>query len=200
MFIELTDHLRCPVDHDEQFLVLLPDAVERRRVERGELGCPVCGRVYHVVDGVADFGDAPAVEPSAAQLDGAALAALLGLGGPGGYLVLVGSVATGWRELVAALPGVAVVALDPPADFDATGAGPELSVVRASSIPLKRRSMRAVALGRRFGGDERWVAEAARVTLPGLRVIGEGEPPVHPGLRLLATAGGWWVSEREGTQ
>ena len=25
MFIELTDHLRCPEDHEESFLVLLPD-------------------------------------------------------------------------------------------------------------------------------------------------------------------------------
>jgi hypothetical protein len=25
LFIELTDHLRCPNDHDESFLVLLPD-------------------------------------------------------------------------------------------------------------------------------------------------------------------------------
>jgi hypothetical protein len=24
MFIELTDHFRCPADHDESFLVLLP--------------------------------------------------------------------------------------------------------------------------------------------------------------------------------
>src|SRR2546421_743598 len=56
MFIELTDHLRCPADHEEQFLVLLPDRMEGRSVLSGELGCPVCGRVVRVEEGVADFG------------------------------------------------------------------------------------------------------------------------------------------------
>ena len=37
MFIELTDHLRCPGDHDEAYLVLLPDSVVQRSVQSGEL-------------------------------------------------------------------------------------------------------------------------------------------------------------------
>ena len=44
MYIELTDHLRCPENHEERFLVLLPDRVEDRSVRTGQLGCPVCGR------------------------------------------------------------------------------------------------------------------------------------------------------------
>ena len=43
MFIELTDHLRCPADHEEAFLVLLPDQMDGRAVRGGALGCPVCG-------------------------------------------------------------------------------------------------------------------------------------------------------------
>ena len=43
MFIELTDHLRCPEDHDEQFWCLLPDRLDGRSVKEGQLGCPVCG-------------------------------------------------------------------------------------------------------------------------------------------------------------
>ncbi len=42
MHIELTDLLRCPADHDEAFLVLLPDRMEGRRVLAGHLGCPMC--------------------------------------------------------------------------------------------------------------------------------------------------------------
>ncbi len=59
MFIELTDHLRCPEDHEEQFLVLLPDRLDGRSVKEGQLGCPVCGRTFAVRDGTVDFGGAP---------------------------------------------------------------------------------------------------------------------------------------------
>ena len=59
MYIELTDHLRCPADHEESYLVLLPDRVEDRSVRAGQLGCPVCGRSFALVDGVLDVGGAP---------------------------------------------------------------------------------------------------------------------------------------------
>ena len=59
MFIELTDHLRCPADHDESFLVLLPDKMDGRSVRTGQLGCPVCGRTYAVMEGVLELGGAP---------------------------------------------------------------------------------------------------------------------------------------------
>ena len=70
MFIELTDHLRCPADHDESFLVLLPDRMEGRSVRTGHLGCPVCGRTFQLADGVLDTGDAPApgVRPEAPSM------------------------------------------------------------------------------------------------------------------------------------
>jgi hypothetical protein len=38
LFIELTDYLRCPRDHAEAYLVLLPDEVVDRGVRSGELG------------------------------------------------------------------------------------------------------------------------------------------------------------------
>ena len=90
MFIELTDHLRCTADHEEQFLVLLAHQMEGRSVLSGDLGCPVCGRVVRVEKGIADFGGG---SPSTADtwLTGEAVAALLGLTGPGGYVALVGS-------------------------------------------------------------------------------------------------------------
>jgi len=95
MFIELTDHLRCPAGHDESFLVLLPDHIEGRDVRSGQLGCPVCGRTFQLVDGVFDTGDAPTPAPSGSgtsRLDAQGLSALVGLSGPGGYLALVGAV------------------------------------------------------------------------------------------------------------
>jgi uncharacterized protein YbaR (Trm112 family) len=60
VFIELTDLLRCPNPHDESFLVLLPDRMDGRSVRTGQLGCPVCGRTFELIDGVFDSGAAPA--------------------------------------------------------------------------------------------------------------------------------------------
>lgn len=197
MFIELTDHLRCPADHEESYLVLLPSAMNGREVVSGELGCPVCGRVFRVSDGIADLRIAAPVagEHSAGHsaLDADGLHALLGLSGPGGYLVLVGSPGGLWQELLERTPGVAPVVISPP-----SGLASEypVSLVEAERIPLKTRSMRGVALGAGFGDNAGWVAEAARVILPGLRVVGEGPPPEVPELDLLASTEGVWVAAR----
>jgi hypothetical protein len=196
MFIELTDHLRCPEPHEEQFLVLLPESVERRIVRTGELGCPVCGRVFHVRGGAVEFGGATGPRPSAAPLDGPSLASLVGLGGPGGYMVLVGSAAGVAAVLAAAVPGVALVLVNPPEGLTIPANDPAFNVLRAGVLPLRTRSMRAAVLGRGFGDASAWIAEAKRVVLPGLRVVGEGGEPSDNGLELLATAGGWWVASR----
>ncbi|HWB42750.1 MAG TPA: hypothetical protein VG500_15925 [Gemmatimonadales bacterium] len=190
MFIELTDHLRCPADHQESYLVLLPDRMEERSVREGRLGCPVCGRNYLVKDGVLNLGGSIAEPPAATRLEPEALTALVGLGGPGGYLVLVGRPASGWRRVAELNPGVALVAVNPPADLADT---PGVSVLRGTSLPLKSRSMRGVVLGSPYGGDPHWVAEGTRAVLPGLRVAGEGPVPESGTIELMATAGGVWV-------
>ena len=194
MFIELTDHLRCPNDHEESFLVLLPDRMEGRWVLTGQLGCPVCGRTFQLKDGVLDLGDAPNwADKSESVLDAAAVSALTGLHGPGGYLTLVGNVASLWREVAELNPGVALVAVNPPAGIaDAPG----ISVLRAGRLPLKSGSMRGVVLGRTYGAKEDWVSEAARVVLPGLRVVGEGPDPSPAVIDLMASADGVWVGTK----
>ena len=78
MFIEVTDLLRCPAEHDEAYLVLLPEVMEGREVTAGRLGCPVCHAEYPVREGVAELGPPPAVEAGAPRLDGGGVAALLG--------------------------------------------------------------------------------------------------------------------------
>ena len=193
MFIELTDHLRCPRDHAEAYLVLLPDEVVNRGVRSGQLGCPICGATYPVSDGVAMLDGVPA-PPEQGLPSADAIHAFLGLTGPGGYVVLVGAAAAGWRELAALDPGVAFVALNPPAAV--RDEPPILSVVRAARVPLKTRSVRGVVLGDPAGSDPDWAREAARVVLPGLRVTGSGTPPDIPELELLGSAGGWWVAAR----
>ena len=194
MFIELTDHLRCPENHDEQFLVLLPGTLVDRSVQSGELGCPVCRRTWQVVDGVLDFGGAPDDEPLPSVLDADAVGALAGVSGPGGYVALVGGAAAKHRELADRLAGVSLVAVNPPSSVFASGA--RLSVLRAARLPLKSGSMRAVLLGPGYGDDAGWAREAARVVLPGLRVVGEGAPPRGEELELLASVEGCWVGSR----
>ncbi|HET9463950.1 MAG TPA: hypothetical protein VFO71_00330 [Gemmatimonadales bacterium] len=194
MFIELTDHLRCPADHDESFLVLLPDKMEGRSVLTGNLGCPVCGRTFELKDGVLDTGGGPPSDANArTALDADALTTLVGLHGPGGYLALVGPVAALSNDVAQLVPGVALVAVNPP---PAVRDSPGLSILRGGRLPIKSHSMRGVALGRPFAGEPHWVAEAARVVLPGLRVVGEGEDPGSDLIELLASADGVWVGIR----
>lgn len=192
MFIELADHLRCPAEHPEQFLVLLPGRIEDRSVRHGVLGCPVCGREFRIDDGVFDIGGGPAqVEPTA--LDGDAAAALIGLTGPGGYLAVVGGLAARHEALSRLMPGVRFVAVNPPERVSDEG---ELSVLRGGALPLRSSSMRGVFLGPGFGSDPLWVAEALRITLSGLRIVGEGDPPASPDIELLASASGCWVGAK----
>ncbi len=195
MFIELTDHLRCPVDHVEAYLVLIPSEIIERDVRQGMLGCPICHREYPVRDGVALFGEPPPIvgRPDAAPLDPSALVALLGIDGPGGYAVFVGSAADQVRAVAEILRGVHIVAVNSGGPI---GQSLAVSALEAGSLPLKSRSMRGVALGRGYGGDQVWHQEAWRVALPGLRVIGEGAEPAIDGLEILASAGGWWVGRK----
>jgi hypothetical protein len=192
VFIELTDHLRCPRDHAERFLVLLPDAMDGRRVVSGTLGCPVCGEVVSLTDGVVDFDRHPASDGRTA-LTAEAVAAFLGLSGPGGYVALVGGVTALASGLAALLPVIRLALVNPPTGTPDTM---EASVLRASSLPLKSSSMRGVVLGAEAAREPDWVAAAVRAVLPGLRVVGEGGAPPERGVELLAAAEGCWVGKK----
>jgi len=190
VFIELTDLLRCPNPHDESFLVLLPDQMNGRSVRTGQLGCPVCGQTFELMDGVFDAGGAPAASGENTGLTAEHVSVLIGLSGPGGYLALVGPVASLWEEVAQLNPGVALVAMNPPQDVkDSDG----ISVVRGGMIPLKSRSLRGVVLGKPYADDPAWVRDAARLVLPGLRVVGEGDQPPEDLIDVMASAGEVWV-------
>ena len=191
MFIELTDHLACPVDHEEQFLVLLPSRMEGRRVVAGDLGCPVCGRIFPVSDGIADFGDSTPSDETTG-LTAEALVAFFGLSGPGGYLTLAGGVTSLADDLATLLPGVRLVLVNP---GSAIPDSDQASVLRSPRLPLKTASMRGVALGADLARDPGWIADGARALLPGLRMVSEGgEPP--EGMEELGRAGVVWVGKR----
>jgi uncharacterized protein YbaR (Trm112 family) len=194
MFIELTDQLRCPADHPESFLVLIPDAMDGRRVVRGTLGCPVCRAEYRIEGGIADLGG---VEPARRRDEerpnrpGAdALLAFLALEGPGGYVGLVGEAARAVEGLAQLLPGVHFALVNPPPGVVPAAAG---SVLRARRLPFKARSLRGIVLGQPESASTGWQADAVRAVLPGLRAVGEGDAPALEGFELLGAAGGWWV-------
>ena len=107
-------------------------------------------------------------------------------------MALAGSAAAVIPELEGLMPGIALVAVNPPQAVAGSGA----SILRARELPLKSSSMRGVVLGEDLAGDPGWVASAIRATLPGLRVVGAGEPPDVPGIEILGTAAGVWVSRR----
>ncbi|MEO5799894.1 MAG: hypothetical protein ABIZ70_00370 [Gemmatimonadales bacterium] len=190
MHIELTDHLRCPQPHEEAFLVLLPDQMSGRSVVAGHLGCPACGWNCAWVDGVPDFGGG---HPSttAPPCDAVSAAALLGVSGPGGWVVLAGSAAALADELAELLPGVSLVVINPPVN---TTPSERVNVLRSGAWPIKEHAMRGVVLGSDAGA---WRDAAVRSVLPGLRAVGVGAPPVElPGVELLAEADGVWVVRR----
>jgi hypothetical protein len=192
MFIELTDHLRCPRQHDEAYLILLPDRVENREVKRGRLGCPVCGWETGFTDGVVDFGGGgPATHPTALTVD--AVRTFLGLSGPGGFAAMIGGPASLAPELSEHQRGVALVLVNPPAG---TPAAPPSSIVRAGRLPLKAASMRGIVVGQDYSGDVDWIRDAVAAVLPGLRVVVEGRPPELPGVEVLAETTGLWVGRR----
>lgn len=195
MFIELTDHLRCVESHPEAFLVLVPGTMAGRRVLSGTLGCPVCQAEYPILDGIARLGTEPSAAgaPAVPGPEAAALLAFLGLDGPGGYLALLGEAGRAAPGIAEALPGVHLVAVNPPAGVVFR---PEVSVVRASRMPLKARSLRGVVVGDPFGRLPDWSADAVRAVLPGLRATGGGPEPALPEFELLGAADGWWVGVR----
>ena len=195
MFIELTDHLRCPEPHPEAFLVLIPGTMQGRQVVGGLLGCPVCQAEYPIRGGLVEFGVVapPPAMPGPTLPEAAGLLAFLGLEGPGGYVALVGAAALEAVPLAALLPGVHLALVNPPAG---TVPSPIASVLHAPRFPLKQRSLRGAVVSAPWALAPGWNDAVADAVLPGLRAAGEGEPPAVPGFELLGTAGGWWVGRR----
>ncbi len=189
MNLALTDVLACPRCGPPFGLILLPDAVEERRVLEGVLGCPNCHGRYPVHNGVADLrppaagpaapdqappADAAIAEPAApAQAERAVrLAALMGLevgGAIGRHIaLLVGPAAALAPMLAAVSEELEVVAAAPAAAGQPES--PRVSRVRVSgTLPFFDRSLRGVTLSGEAGGP--LVEEALRVLHPFGRLV-----------------------------
>ncbi|UCF40415.1 MAG: Trm112 family protein [Gemmatimonadota bacterium] len=201
MFIELAEFLRCPARHGERsYCVVLPDRMEGRRIVRGSVACPECGRDFPIVGGVVRFdppGGAPAGRGEAGQrlapANVSAVPPLLALAGPGGYVVLLGSVARHVDALARDIEGVHFVGVNAPSDVAPSGA---LSLLTAADrIPLQSAMARGCVVSRECA-LEPWLGEAARLLLPGLRLVVFREDVVTPGVEQLAKGDGMWVGAR----
>jgi uncharacterized protein YbaR (Trm112 family) len=194
MFIELVDALRCPVAHEESWLVAAAVRMEARHIVEGTLGCPVCSAEYPIRNGVVDFrraGEALVSPPVAGDPEKAMrMAALLNLADAQGFAVLLGEWGAHAHEL-ASIVETPIVVVDPPADI--VGA-PGVSVVRCDGeVPLATGAARAMAVD--DGGASR-VASAIRATRAKGRVLATLAVAVPADVTELARDETMWVGER----
>ena len=176
MHILLTDLLTCPRCGPEFGLILLADRVEERQVLEGGLGCANCREMYRIEGGAADLRTGEGAEAPAAEADPAAavrLAALLGLAGAGGTVLVAGPGAELAPGIAALVPGLQLVAFTPrPVAGEAV---PGVSrVAGGPALPLRGGMLRGVALT--GGAGDVPPAEALRVAAPGSRVVLEPAP------------------------
>jgi uncharacterized protein YbaR (Trm112 family) len=198
MFIEVTEILRCPRDHEESYVICGPVTMEGRDVVRGGIVCPACRAEYPIVDRVAFFGppDEPvkgarAAAPSALTAD--AVLAFLDLQGDGGYVVTVGDAGRLGDALGAALPKVGLVGVNPPSGIAPSDAFSVIVSPRA--LPVRARSVRAVLVGSDVAAGA-WLESSVAALLPGLRIVIEDESASPSGITPLAVGGGVLVGEK----
>ncbi|MES3033244.1 MAG: hypothetical protein V4813_04540 [Gemmatimonadota bacterium] len=68
MFTELIDTLRCPMPHEDSWLVATSTRTGNRHILDGKLGCPVCKATFDITDGEVMFTTTPVLR-SAIVLD-----------------------------------------------------------------------------------------------------------------------------------
>ena len=195
MFIELVDALRCPVPHEESWLVAAASRTEFRHIVEGTLGCPVCQAQYPIRRGVADLRRTPAAvttrETMPDEGEATRLAAFLGLTDRAGFAVLLGE----WGAHAPILRGLVetpLIIVDPAAG---TEGEPGISVIRCDGeLPLAAGSARGMALD---GGSDARIASAVRATRPGGRLVAPAAMPLPAGTAELARDDRAWVAERE---
>ncbi len=208
MHLLLTDALVCPRCGPTFGLILLAEELRDRRVVEGGLGCANCRERYPVEGGFADLRPPPrppveATPPLRGDDPEEALriAALLGLVGQGGRILLTGESVGQASRLAAMLDEVEVVALHP--GLRGVGEEPGVSRINAGEkLPFFDGSLRGIALeGDPSAGQ---LAEAVRTLVPGGRLLvrapSEGGAAAldEAGLELLLETAGVLVASRSG--
>jgi hypothetical protein len=192
VFIELAEHLACPVAHDEQtHCVLIPDEIVDRMVVRGTVACPICHTEFAIVSGIVRFGEPSFPEDPGAVPSADIVQALLDLSGPGGYVVLLGSAAVLAEDLATLQSGVHMITVNDP---QAENAKNSSRLFVEEMIPLRNSVARGVVVGAEYT-TAAWLSDAARVLLRGRRLVGFANTPMPEGVDTLVTGGGVTVGE-----
>jgi uncharacterized protein YbaR (Trm112 family) len=181
--ILLTDRLACPRCGPQFGLVLLADRIEARRVLEGRLGCSNCREQYLIAGGAADLRTGPTAADAPADLGDAPeaavrIAALLGLAGAAGHVLIAGPGAELAPVVAALVPELEVLAVTSrlPAGGPLAEEMPGVSRLSAGAmLPLQGGTMRGVALT--GGTSAPALAEALRVLVPGSRLVVDPAPP-----------------------
>jgi uncharacterized protein YbaR (Trm112 family) len=192
MLVDLLDRLRCPVPHDDSWLVATALVTQHRHIVEGSLGCPVCRAEYPIRDGVVWFGgeEVPAAEITGEAVrpaEATRLAALLSLNELGVF-VLGGAWGVLADELAKLMPA-RLMLVSPP------GIATGWSVVRgtADSMPFAIGSSMGIAIDRASG---RLAAAAARTLTARGRLVAPADTPVPAEIVVVADDDRHWVGER----
>ena len=197
MFIELIDLLRCPVEHDETWLVAAFGKMDGRFVIEGKLGCPVCNASFPITSGVAhfageetrrDFRDARPDDPDYPIR----IAAMLDLTRPGMIVVLEGGSAEVAKDLVE-IAGSRVVTVNAVQSLnEAEGVA---GVTAGNRLPLGTASIDGIVVGTDSAFS---LTEAIRVLKRAGRLVGTSSTAPVPGTRELARDDQYVVLESVG--
>ena len=181
MYIEMIDLLRCPLEHEETWLVASFAKIEGRFIIEGRLGCPVCSAMYEIRDGVAEFSSSQRMSDVVSSDEDAAIrtAALLNLTRAGSIAVLCGEDASVANQ-VSEMTQARIIALNP---LNAVEETELVAVVTcADRIPLATGSVDGIAIGM----SANLVMDASRVLKPGGRIVAETSVDLGAAFNTLA--------------
>jgi uncharacterized protein YbaR (Trm112 family) len=217
MHIHLTDRLTCPRCGPEFGLILLAEEVRDRRVLRGAFGCANCREKYPVEEGFGDLRPPPRTEPppsspsdsdrpapdgpEALGEDPLKVAALLGVTGGPGTLLVTGPAALRAGDIAEIIGDVEVVAMCPVLRHQPERDGVS-RIVSGPGFPFFSGTFRGVVQGEKKSGRE--VEEGARVTAPLARLViltapgGARSRLEELGFRILLWEEGVLVAQRQG--
>ncbi len=197
MFTELIDTLRCPMAHEDSWLVATSTRTGNRHILDGKVGCPVCKTTFDITDGEVMFTATPVLRSAIVLDDDAAfrLAAQLHLVETPQPILLTGL----WSRAVAPLRRIVSSVTMFVGDATTVVTQDErVSTLRlpVTGIPLATGALRGVALDRAHSGAV-FVHAAARVLRTGGRLVVPASVALDVQVwRTLATDADVTVAER----
>lgn len=191
MFLPLVDILRCPVVHEETWLVASIDRADDRDIITGALGCPQCLAEYPIRDGIVDFGGdfrLPAYR-APDESDAMRVAAALDLTDARMTAVLQGSWAS-QAPLIRGFSPAQLLLVNAP---EGIASGDGLSLVRGFRAPLASASVNAAAFDE--SATPEMISSLITALKPSGRLLGPASVPLPDGVTELVRDDEVWVAQ-----